>query len=133
MRHLKEVWTFAKDVSGFANNQYPAATVLGSSDLASDIYGATSTEAGVGAYQYEASWWRSTYNPPSHVTCAQLTAPNSGLAKPYSRVFPPPPPPRLYRRPDRGAVRGTGTGYREVTAGLSHRVLPEMPGAGPRC
>jgi hypothetical protein len=87
---LKEVWTFAKDVSGFADNQYPAATVLGSSDLASDIYGATSTDAGVGAYQYEASWWRSTYNPPSHVTCAQLTAPNSGLAKPYSRVFPPP-------------------------------------------
>lgn len=91
---LKQVWTFATSVSGFADQQDPAATVP-SSDLTSDIYGADSTNAGVGAYQYEASWWRSTYNPPSHVSCAQLSAPDSGLARPYSRAFPPPaiPPP----------------------------------------
>ena len=86
---LKQVWTFATNVSGFADNETAAATVPGS-DLTSDIYGANSTNEGEGAFQYEASWWRSTYNPPSHATCAQLTAPNSGLATPYSTAWPPP-------------------------------------------
>lgn len=86
---LNQVWTFATDVHGFADDDYPAATVP-STDLTSDIYGADSTSPQSGAYQYEASWWRSTYNPPSHATCAQLTAPNSGLTRPYSVASPPP-------------------------------------------
>ena len=86
---LKEVLTFATAVSGFTDDQYPAATVPGS-DLTNDIYGADSTNPQAGAYQYEASWWRSTYNPPSHATCAQLTAPTAGLVRPYSTAWPPP-------------------------------------------
>jgi hypothetical protein len=59
--------------------------------LTDDIYGDASTDPTVGAYQYEASWWRSTYNPPSHATCNQLPIPDKDTApRPFSTAWPPP-------------------------------------------
>jgi hypothetical protein len=46
-----------------------------SGTVTSLIYGPDATAASTapdynsGAYQYQASWWRSTYNPPSHTIC----------------------------------------------------------------
>ncbi len=91
---VREVWTFARNVSGFADNQVPAATVPGESaaeQWTKKIYGADSTDPTEGAFQYEASWWRSTFNPPSHVTCNQIPIPNiETFPRPFSSAWPPP-------------------------------------------
>jgi hypothetical protein len=60
------------------------------SDLTGDIYGSNATNASVGAYQYQASWWRSTYNLPSRVACVHLSLPDSSLSRPYSTASNPP-------------------------------------------
>ena len=83
----REVWTFAK-VSGFEDGDTPSATVP-TTDLTDDIYGEDSTDGGVGAYQYEAAWWRSTFDPPSHTTCTATPIP-AGLTRPYSTAWAPP-------------------------------------------
>jgi hypothetical protein len=92
---IKEVWTFAK-TSGFENGHPPAADMPVPPNLTDDIYGPDSTHAATGAFQYEANFWRSTYNPPSHATCSHLSEPDSSLNQPYSSSYGPPtiPPPR---------------------------------------
>jgi hypothetical protein len=92
---IRQVWTFASNVD-FANGKAPSATVP-VDDLTSNIYGPQATDTHNGAFQYEASWWRSTYNPPSHVGCNHTPIP-AGLPQPYSKAYPPPsnnigPPP----------------------------------------
>ena len=69
-----QVWTFA-NTSGFRYNQAPSAA-MPNGTVTDYIYGEHATTAATasngwesGAYQYEPSWWRSTYNPPSHTIC----------------------------------------------------------------
>jgi hypothetical protein len=68
-----QAWTFA-NTSGFDNNHVASAS-MPSGTVTSLIYGPDATAASTapdynsGAYQYQASWWRSTYNPPSHTIC----------------------------------------------------------------
>jgi hypothetical protein len=59
-------------------------------DLTGNIYGSNATSTSVGAFQYQASWWRSTYNPPSRVACVHLSLPDSSLSRPYSTASNPP-------------------------------------------
>jgi hypothetical protein len=84
---IRQVWTFASNVD-FADGKAPSATVP-VDNLTSNIYGPQATDTANGAYQYEASWWRSTYNPPSHVGCNHTPIP-VGLPQPYSKAYPPP-------------------------------------------
>jgi hypothetical protein len=88
-----QVWTFAKDLTGWDNTHVPKATLPGTS-LTDDIYGPDSTNPSVGAFEYRASWWRSTFNPPGHTTCSQ----EEGFPyppSPWSTAWQPPniPPP----------------------------------------
>jgi hypothetical protein len=87
---IHQVWTFAT-VRGFADKSKPEASLPTiATDLTGNIYGSNATNPSVGAYQYQASWWRSTYKSPSHVACVHLSLPDSRLSRPYSTASNPP-------------------------------------------
>ena len=85
---INQVWTFAT-VRGFADKSKAEAS-MPTTDLTGNIYGSNATSTSVGAFQYQASWWRSTYNPPSRVACVHLSSPDSSLSRPYSTASNPP-------------------------------------------
>jgi hypothetical protein len=97
-----QVWTFA-NTSGFEDGQTPSATMPGNTvtglPLSDYIYGPDATAVVgkyYGAFQFEASWWRSTYNPPSHTICNQLNVSPTPPTRPWSTALSPPaiqPPP----------------------------------------
>jgi hypothetical protein len=93
---VDQAWVFAQlnpgtwaDHGGSARTATPPTT-----DLTHYIYGADSSNADHGAYQFAPVWWRNTYNPPSHTICWRLP-PNSSPENYWSTQYPPPniPPP----------------------------------------
>lgn len=107
---VRQVWTFAHIPApfqsgfpptpyGFADLHYPyAETPPPGPDqvpLTDAIYGPDATGANIAdkataAYQYEASWWWSTYNPPSHTICNTSAAYGHTGNQPLSTAWPPP-------------------------------------------
>ena len=75
---------------------HSAQVITPTASLTDNIYGPQSTGSS-GAYQYEPSWWRSTFNPPGHVTCNQYNS-ELDVNTLWSNHYPPPsipPPPAL--------------------------------------
>lgn len=72
---------------------HSAQVITPTASLTDNIYGPQSTGSS-GAYQYEPSWWRSTFNPPGHVTCNQYNS-ELDVNTLWSNHYPPPsiPPP----------------------------------------
>jgi hypothetical protein len=92
----RQVWTFA-NTSGFRYNQAPSAS-MPNSTVTDYIYGEHATTAATasngwesGAYQYEPSWWRSTYNPPSHTICNKSNPTPSNPQSDWSTAYGSPP------------------------------------------
>ena len=42
-----------------------------------------------GAAAYPPAWWRSTYNPPSHITCDAASKQSNSVQKPPPVIAPP--------------------------------------------
>jgi hypothetical protein len=82
---VDQVWLFA-DLGTWSVNGAP--TTMPGGSLTDNIYGAASTGP-EGAFQYQASWWRSTYNPPGLVTC-QEGHDSMNVQVPWSLNYPPP-------------------------------------------
>ena len=83
---IDEVWTLAT-MHSWSTGQ-AAYAKLPTDSLTDNIYGPGSTGSD-GAFEYGPSWWRTTYNPPSHATCGK-GASNMDVNQVWSQNYPPP-------------------------------------------